>query len=157
VFLIILFLFIIRRTTQKLRKLTIICTIGLGLAMISAMLDMDAVQSTGLIPEYVPPILISISLTILAMSLKTLVFVLIEFYTGKKDCLIHKGLIDGKIFYCPKCLVSYCEKCFNSVIKQENKCWSCNTPFKEVEIGKEEVKPEEPIEIPLSEEKHKKK
>ncbi len=71
---------------------------------------------------------------------------LLEYYTSKKICLVHRGETKEKMYYCPQCLVKYCKKCFNSVIVLENKCWACNhkftegeTPQQDIELGKVEM------------------
>ena len=61
--------------------------------------------------------------------------VLSELYAKKKICIVHKGKIKGKVFFCSNCLVKYCERCFKKVVEVENKCWACEKEIKSVELS----------------------
>ena len=50
----------------------------------------------------------------------------------------------GFNFICNECGAFYCDKCVKALIKLENMCWVCNTPF-------DESKPTKPIEKEVEE------
>jgi hypothetical protein len=60
--------------------------------------------------------------------------------------VVHRGLIEkgSTMFFCPSCGISYCEACFNQVIKNDG-CWNCRYGI-EAEIEKE-WKTEEAVEV----------
>lgn len=41
-------------------------------------------------------------------------------------CIVHKGLINGTVYICPKCQSFYCDRCARALKKKNEKCWSCN-------------------------------
>lgn len=51
----------------------------------------------------------------------------LEHYSSENICIVHRGKIEGKTIICPECMVKYCKQCFDSVIKEENKCWNCGS------------------------------
>jgi hypothetical protein len=94
--------------------------------------------------EYPFLLIISPSLIILGILLSTLNIdhsfkLFLEYYTTKQICLVHRGKIDGKMYFCPQCLVKYCNNCFNSVITVENKCWACNYEFTQVSVKEQQI------------------
>ncbi len=149
---ILIFITIYRKTTGKLRRVTLISILGILIALIGAFIETDFLLSTGMIPPYLTPIIFSVGILIIAISQNTAGKLLVEFYTGKKICLVHKGEIEGKISFCPKCFVSYCENCFNSVIIPENHCWFCNSEIKETVkfLGNAEQKTREEEQVETS-------
>ena len=43
-------------------------------------------------------------------------------------CLIHKGPVgDYEGIECRACGAVYCDKCYDAIVRLENKCWSCKT------------------------------
>ena len=76
-----------------------------------------------------------------------------SYYAQTQKCVVHRGVIEkGKtVYYCPSCGITYCESCFNQVIKKDG-CWNCQKGA-EVEI-EEEWKAEIVVEIEKAE-KHK--
>ena len=57
----------------------------------------------------------------------------IQMYREKGLCLVCKGKIERINYACPKCNALYCFKCSEVLAKLENKCWVCETPFKELQ------------------------
>ena len=57
----------------------------------------------------------------------------IQMYREKGLCLVCKGKIERLNYACPKCNALYCFKCSEVLAKLENKCWVCETPFKELQ------------------------
>jgi len=60
-----------------------------------------------------------------------------SYYAQTQKCAVHRGVIDKgtTVYYCPSCGITYCEACFNQVIKKDG-CWNCRYGV-EVEIEKE--------------------
>jgi hypothetical protein len=54
---------------------------------------------------------------------------LVDFYTSKHVCIVHKGEIKGPVFMCKKCNAYYCVKCKEAIEGIDKCCWSCKTPF----------------------------
>jgi hypothetical protein len=99
----------------------------------------------------IPPCLVIFGLIFL-LTQKDLAFNLfLEYYSSQQFCLIHRGKIEGKINFCPKCFVEYCERCFSFIMSSEKECWACHYHFVKEEIT--------PIEEDLADESefHKKK
>lgn len=79
-----------------------------------------------------------------------------EFYKNKKICVIHKGKIIDKIYFCPNCYAKYCKKCYINVILEENKCWVCEYEFSKEESPETTTLKDVTINIEDTEETHKK-
>ena len=126
---VLIYITIYRKVTGKYKKITLFSFLGIIICLIGAFIETDFLLSTGLIPPYFTPILFSIGIIIISICQSTAGDLLVEFFTNKKICLIHKGKIEGKMALCPNCLVCYCEKCFTSVIMKENACWFCKHQF----------------------------
>ncbi|MHA1147676.1 MAG: hypothetical protein ACTSR8_05480 [Promethearchaeota archaeon] len=126
---IIIYINVYRKVTGLFKKTTLFSFVGIFICLIGAFIETDFLLSTGMIPPYLTPILFSIGIMIISICQRTAGDLLVEFFTGKKICLVHKGKILRKMALCPNCFVSYCERCFNSVIMKENSCWFCNYRF----------------------------
>jgi len=91
----------------------------------------------------IPPILTLIGFIIAFKYSNDAFKIIIEFYTTKQMCLVHRGISTGKIAYCPNCYIKYCKNCFDSVIKIENKCWVCDYIFDQnINTELETIEPE---------------
>ena len=44
-------------------------------------------------------------------------------------CVVHKGIIDGAVYICPKCKTFYCTKCVEALKENHEKCWTCDSEF----------------------------
>ncbi|MBD3341481.1 MAG: hypothetical protein GF353_20425 [Candidatus Lokiarchaeota archaeon] len=126
---ILIYINVYRKVTGLFKKTTMFSFLGIFICLIGAFIETDFLLSSGLIPPYLTPILFSIGIIIISICQRKAGDLLVEFFTGKKICLVHKGKIMGKIAICPNCLVSYCERCFTSVIMKENACWFCKYQF----------------------------
>ncbi len=42
-------------------------------------------------------------------------------------CIVHKGIITGISYTCPKCHAKYCIKCYKILSEKKESCWVCNT------------------------------
>lgn len=40
-------------------------------------------------------------------------------------CPIHKGIIEGVNYICPKCKTNYCLKCATLLAERNEPCWVC--------------------------------
>jgi len=45
-------------------------------------------------------------------------------------CQVHKGLLTGLAYVCPKCQTKYCVNCATSLAERNEGCWVCYTPIK---------------------------
>ncbi|MFX1442710.1 MAG: hypothetical protein ACFFHV_04785 [Promethearchaeota archaeon] len=45
-------------------------------------------------------------------------------------CIVHKGLIEGANYLCPKCNAFYCVRCAKALKKKGEKCWVCDSEIK---------------------------
>jgi len=86
---------------------------------------------------YLAPLLVAIGLTFATYGIITLFGQISSYYAQTQKCAVHRGTIEkGNImFFCPSCGISYCESCFEQVIKKDG-CWNCRHGV-EVEIEKE--------------------
>lgn len=64
----ILYLYLIAKSTGGLRRNSIITVIGLAISSLSALLESDAILSSGLIPPYISPVLFALGITIFAFA-----------------------------------------------------------------------------------------
>ena len=76
----------------------------------------------------VPPFCFIIGLAIFS-SLQRITATAIDFYTNKRVCIVHKGVIKGKMFICSKCNAYYCLPCKEAIEQIDKCCWNCKTPF----------------------------
>jgi hypothetical protein len=126
---------------KNLRKY-VVSSVGIIFIFLGTFLDSrffyDSIYTDYPIYVIIPAIFVIVGLIITPLYIKTWFELLLEFYTTKQICIIHRGNIEGKIHICPKCFVKYCSKCFKSVISIENKCWVCNYVFSKDGISKQE-------------------
>ncbi|MFX0103111.1 MAG: hypothetical protein ACFFCS_26335 [Candidatus Hodarchaeota archaeon] len=64
---------------------------------------------------------------LLAYGFKGIMSAVIDFYQSKHICIVHKGVIEGKVFVCSGCNIFYCMKCKDAIADAENKCWNCGS------------------------------
>jgi len=121
----IIFLIVLIRTSKKAQQVAFLSFLGLLIAALSAFLESDFFITSGLVSPLISPLLLVIGLTIFTLPQKIMVRLIIEYYTNKKICLVHRGKIKGKIYFCQTCFVCYCQNCFENVILKEKLCWSC--------------------------------
>jgi hypothetical protein len=76
----------------------------------------------------VPPILMAVGITIFG-SQQRVTATMIDFYTNKRVCIVHKGEIKGRMFICSKCDAFYCVKCKEAIETIDKCCWNCKAPF----------------------------
>jgi hypothetical protein len=60
-----------------------------------------------------------------------------DFYTNKHVCIVHKGVIEGKMFICSKCNAYYCMPCKEAIEQIDKCCWNCKTPFDQSAVDEE--------------------
>jgi len=86
---------------------------------------------------YIAPILYVISQSMMVYGVITLFPQISSYYAQTQKCAVHRGVIDKgtTVYYCPSCGITYCESCFNQVIKKDG-CWNCRHGI-EVGIEKE--------------------
>ncbi|MFX1477759.1 MAG: hypothetical protein ACFFCI_06480 [Promethearchaeota archaeon] len=53
----------------------------------------------------------------------------VKYSREKGFCLVCKNKISGLSYICPNCEAWYCLKCCDALIKLEDACWGCETPF----------------------------
>jgi hypothetical protein len=91
-----------------------------------------------------PPLVTILGLILIVKNIEHAFGLILDYFTTKQICLIHRGEIKGKKYLCPNCLTKYCSNCFNSVVLADNKCWTCNYDFiKGDNTEKIEKKPED--------------
>jgi parallel beta-helix repeat protein len=66
---------------------------------------------------------------------------IINFYQNQRRCVVHRGVIEGKVFLCSNCNVFYCLRCKEALIDMENKCWNCGATIEKAIIERAEIKP----------------
>ena len=86
---------------------------------------------------YFPPILYMIALSMAFYCINRLFTQISSYYAQTQKCIVHRGTIEkgNTVYYCPSCSITYCESCFNQVIKKDG-CWNCRKGA-EVEIEEE--------------------
>jgi len=86
---------------------------------------------------YMAPLTIVIGLILATYGIITLFGQISSYYAQTQKCVVHRGIIDkgNIVYFCPSCGITYCESCFNQVIKKDG-CWNCRYGV-EVEIEKE--------------------
>ncbi len=50
---------------------------------------------------------------------------MVDYYQSKRICVVHRGIIKGRVFMCGNCRIFYCIDCKNAIVDLENKCWNC--------------------------------
>ena len=162
-FLIIIYVYLAFTSTGAIRKDAVLLIVSMVFFSLGIILDGEQI----IIAEYasfstnvimveflysVPSIFLIIAGAIFS-SLQRITATAIDFYTNKHVCIVHKGVIKGKMFICSKCNAYYCLPCKEAIEQIDKCCWSCKTPFdqsavdgaatiSEVEPAKEISKPE---------------
>jgi hypothetical protein len=141
-----------------LRKLTVSLFFGFTLPIIGTLLT--AFNFSEPILENFGGLVLNIYLTI-AVSLKITGYLLlthvllnfskinkslIDYYTSKQICIVHRGKIKGRAFMCANCHVLYCIKCKNAIAGIENECWNCKQKLDvALQDSVKEVSPPPPV------------
>lgn len=121
------------------RPVGVIWMAGMALVMIG--LSFEFPPGAKILPSfivlYLAPLLIVIGLTFATYGIITLFAKISSYYAQTQKCAVHRGMIEkGNImFSCPSCGITYCEPCYNQVIKKDG-CWNCRHGI-EVEIEKD--------------------
>ncbi len=69
----LIYLYLIVKSTGRIRRNSIITVVGLGIAVIASFLEIDVLLSTGIMPPYLSPIIFCIGITVFAFAyLRTL-------------------------------------------------------------------------------------
>jgi hypothetical protein len=105
---------------------------GIGIIALGSILD--TIEFLGLYYNFpflvvIPAILMGFGIITITFNSMDLFNIFLEYYSTKKICLVHKGIINGKVRFCPSCMVKYCDNCFTSVILKDNTCWACQHEF----------------------------
>jgi len=79
----------------------------------------------------VSPISFIIGLVMYYLGIKGICEGITSYYNQAQICTIHRGKISKgtHIYFCPNCNTSYCERCYEQVIKKEG-CWNCQEGVK---------------------------
>ena len=148
----ILYIYLIFMFSKNVRgisiKIGVIWMIGMVLIIIHSSFEYPpGVKAISpLIIFYITPMLFIIGLTIAFYGVTTLFRQISTYYAQTQQCAVHRGLIEkgSIVYYCPSCGITYCESCFNKVIKKDG-CWNCRHGV-ELEIEKG-WKPELAVEV----------
>ncbi len=142
-------IFIFSKNVKGIKiNVSVIWMAGMALAMIGWSLEYP--PGAKMLPSfmilYMAPLSLVIGLAFATYGIITLFAKISSYYAQTQKCAVHRGTIEkGKtMYYCPSCGITYCESCFNQVIKKDG-CWNCRYGV-EVEIEKE-WKAEEAVEI----------
>ncbi|MBN2152608.1 MAG: hypothetical protein JW839_14235 [Candidatus Lokiarchaeota archaeon] len=60
---------------------------------------------------------------------------LLDYYTSKRICIVHRGRIKGRAFMCANCHVLYCMPCKAAIVEIENKCWNCKQELEHAAVA----------------------
>ena len=103
---------------------------SIGMAIYMLALFFEFPPGVRILPTYLvyyfTPILLTISLYMAFYGVSRLFLQISSFYTQTQRCAVHRGSIEkgAVIFYCPSCKITYCERCYDQVIKKDG-CWNC--------------------------------
>ncbi|MFX0100044.1 MAG: hypothetical protein ACFFCS_10730, partial [Candidatus Hodarchaeota archaeon] len=127
------------KTKGKHRKKAILIVIGFIGWLIAIVLEaiLNAFLDLTSYAILIAPILFIISTAMLGF--KGIMPVIIDFYQSEHICIVHRGIIEGKVFLCRNCNIFYCIKCKEAISKSENKCWNCNAILDDSLVIKEEI------------------
>ncbi|TXT54471.1 MAG: membrane protein of unknown function [Promethearchaeota archaeon] len=114
----IIFISILKRIKLKGLLRFLWAFLGFILVLIASPLE-------SLFPLPIVPLTILIGYILILTNIELTIIIFSEYFSAKQLCLIHRGAIEGKIAFCPKCFVKYCERCFSAVILVEGNCWAC--------------------------------
>ena len=124
VFIVLLVKFILT-VVGKLRKYGIIFLFYMIFILVAAILD----HPPGCMIHYssiISPILFLFAVIFYYFGLSRVIDSITAFYSQVSVCTIHRGKIEKgqHIYYCPSCNTTYCERCYEQVVKSEG-CWNC--------------------------------
>jgi len=99
---------------------------GIILFFIGAALDHVPICTVFSFSTILSPIFFLVSIILYYWGFNGIANGLADYYQQAHICTIHKGEIETekKMYICPSCYTSYCEKCYSLVVKNEG-CWSC--------------------------------
>lgn len=125
IFVIVLQLYLFVKTTGLfIRKWFIV---GFTFMFIGHSMDSDLfVSNFPWFPLEIPPIILIVGTILYFWFLEYVNMVegMASYYNQAHICMVHRGTIKEKVFYCPSCNIPFCRKCFDHVIKQDG-CWNC--------------------------------
>ena len=126
-FLIILLLIFTKRVMGVLRIKGIICIIAVICIAFGAAIDHPPFVT--IYPSFLAilsPIIFIIGSVTWYFAMKGICDGITSYYNQAQICTIHRGKVskDTHIYFCPNCNTSYCQKCYEQVIKKEG-CWNC--------------------------------
>lgn len=109
----------------KLRNYGIILFCYIICILLAAILD----HPPGCMVPYssiISPILFLLAVIFYYFGLSRVIDSITTFYSQIHICTIHRGKIEKgqHIYYCPSCNTTYCERCYDQVIKSDG-CWNC--------------------------------
>jgi len=140
-FLLYIYLIFVFSKNVKGIKITVgvIWMAGMALAMIGW--SFEFAPGVKILPSfivlYISPLIFIISSSMVVYGVVTLFAQISSYYAQTQKCAVHRGAIEkgSTVYYCPSCGITYCESCFNQVIKKDG-CWNCRHGT-EVEIEKD--------------------
>jgi parallel beta-helix repeat protein len=126
------------KTVGKHRKIAILTLIGFGGWGVAKLIDsffnrLDEIAQWLIL---MGPILFIVFTPLLRF--RRIMPSIINFYQNQRRCVVHRGVIEGKVFLCSKCNVFYCLKCKEALIDIENKCWNCGASIEKTIIERPE-------------------
>lgn len=149
---VVLYIYLIYVFTKNVKGISTIVSIvwmgGAILCIIGASFDLP--PGVKIFPPplvlYIAPLLYMIGWSMSFYGISKMFAQISSYYAQTQKCAVHRGAIEkGKtVYYCPSCGITYCESCFNQVIKKDG-CWNCRKGA-EVEI-EEEWKVDQVIEL----------
>jgi hypothetical protein len=135
-----LYITLIRNSTGPIKKKAIMALSGLLTLVFGIALDGDILSALGFDPiRYIlSPALCIIGTTLFFLT--RMDSVVVEYYQTKRICIVHRGVIAGKVFICGTCGIFYCPACKEAIAAAENKCWNCGAVLdKGRELSEEEA------------------
>jgi len=132
IFLYILVIIFVKRVVGNLRIRAISLLLGFFLILIAA--SFDHPPFVFIMPNFLtilPPIIFIFAMGILYYAINGICEGLSTFYNQEQMCIVHRGVISKgtSIYYCPSCNTTYCQRCYEEVIKNEG-CWNCGQGIK---------------------------
>ena len=131
-FLIILLLIFTKRVMGILRIEGIMCIIAVISLVFGGLIDHRPLVSIyPTVFAFLSPIIHVIGSIAWYFAMKGICDSITAYYNQAQICTIHRGKISKgtHIYFCPNCNTSYCQKCYEQVIKKEG-CWNCQEEVK---------------------------
>jgi hypothetical protein len=127
VFLVVLVVGYLKKVSGNLRGIAILNIFYIGFLMIAILTDHIPILLAA--PDLfiiLSPIFFCISLILGFISIDRICEEISFYYNQAHICTVHRGEIPfkDKIFICPDCSTTYCQKCYLQVIKNDG-CWNC--------------------------------